>query len=193
MAFTLCKNDGCPYAMWCRRFTYKISYPEVLQLPDSYPIKYFECTHGEYYVMNKNREIYERDYNESIYDEFKQEEYRNSNRESGMREDDIPCEQNDGTAEEGNRTESVSVPFFFERSGGRGSGEDPESDQPGQGGQAHPAEFALFQDDTLHMLFSAWTDIRPADVGTRANDVLQTGESTIEHSNPTNDNGESTT
>ena len=80
--FILCINGGCPLSCWCKRFTYN-------RRSDASGMekRFFECG-GELYVMNKAREIYERDNpNDSIYDQLKQRKHEDNNRESGVRED----------------------------------------------------------------------------------------------------------
>ena len=86
--FTLCSNASCVWAGWCKRFTYKISYPEIVT-KEGWPVHRHNCLNGEGYMMNKAREIYERDNpHDSIYDQFKPIQHENNNRESGVREDD---------------------------------------------------------------------------------------------------------
>lgn len=85
--FTLCSNAACAYAGWCKRFTYKISYPSSVD--NGYPVKHFQCGYGEMYMKNKAREIYERDNpDDDIYEQFERLQHEDNNRESRLREDD---------------------------------------------------------------------------------------------------------
>lgn len=85
--FILCNNAACAYAGWCKRFTYKISYPSVVD--NGYPVEHFDCSVGECYMKNKAREIYERDNpDDNIYEQFKRLQHKDNNWESRVREDD---------------------------------------------------------------------------------------------------------
>lgn len=85
--FTLCDNAACAYAGWCKRFTYKISYPSAVD--NGYPVKHFRCNIGEWYMKNKAREIYERDNpDDDIYEQFKRFQHEDHNWESRLWEDD---------------------------------------------------------------------------------------------------------
>ena len=92
--FTLCTNDSCNRAGWCKRFTYWRKVPEA-ELKH-WGKKRFNCPDNRdiypYYIRNKAREIYERDNPENAYtdDKSKQQEHQNNNRESRMREDNSP-------------------------------------------------------------------------------------------------------
>ena len=86
--FELCTNEMCDKACWCKRFTYTKYVPEEERsFIDSSELCTAEHNY-RYYKPNKAREIYERDHRDGRYnDESEQEEYKNYNRESGMRED----------------------------------------------------------------------------------------------------------
>lgn len=112
--FTLCINGGCPFSCWCKRFTYG-NRPDASSLNR----EFFNCE-GDLYVMNKAREIYERDNpDDSIYEQFKPKKHKDNNRESRVRKNN----DLDRDAEEGgsyNVPESNSV-LQLQRSGYRRS------------------------------------------------------------------------
>lgn len=93
--FLKCSNTCCPRAGWCKRVTYK---------PSSEPYKevFMECSDEDgwaNYKQNKAREIYERDYPERRYNDrvyipsSEQEEHARSDREPGMRQDNVSGEE----------------------------------------------------------------------------------------------------
>ena len=84
---TLCTNESCARAGWCKRFTYKKYIRDR-----EYPFAFFSCSSADnfrYYVRNKAREIYERENPDDAYRDEKpeSEEHPDNNRESRMRED----------------------------------------------------------------------------------------------------------
>lgn len=84
--FDLCVNASCPWACWCKRFTYSNSYPEIL---DECVQEYYDCPKGEKYIMNKARQIYERENpNDNIYDKFDHRKHEDNNRQPRLWEDD---------------------------------------------------------------------------------------------------------
>lgn len=126
MTFTLCRNGCCDRAGWCKRITYPVT-------PDREPERvFFDCSPDNryaFYVRNKAREIYERDYpNESFSlkdDKSDSQENENNNREPGMREDN----ETDPTTEQSVSEGSALGPgrlLQFQCSGDRRS--DIESD-----------------------------------------------------------------
>ena len=117
--FTLCDNEMCDRACWCKRFTYKKYVPEEERsFIDSFKLCTAEYNY-RYYKPKKAREIYERDHRDGRYnDESEQEEYENYNRESGMREDH---EADIGTTEtiSGGDTPRENSVLQLQRSGDR--------------------------------------------------------------------------
>ena len=112
--FTLCDNGGCPRACWCKRFTYKNKVPDELKTRlGGYPVYDFDGPNQDYacYVRNKAREIYERDYNDTTFADEKSDErkHTDNNRESGMREDDDPDIEAEGSVSSGDSSAQDSL------------------------------------------------------------------------------------
>lgn len=118
---TLCNNEMCDRACWCKRFTYKNQVPEREQ---SFFDSFTCCTaehNYQYYKPNKAREIYERDHKNGRYNvEPEQEEYEDNNREPGMRKNH---EADIGTTEtvSGGDTSGEDSILQLQRGGDRGS------------------------------------------------------------------------
>lgn len=114
--FKLCTNAGCVFSCWCKRFTYN---NKVVGNSPDFPRNFFNCN-GEYYVMNKAREIYERDNpDDSIYGELERVKHKNNNRKSGMRKDDN-TDQGTGEGSQDDTSSQDSV-LQLQRSSDRGS------------------------------------------------------------------------
>lgn len=186
MAFDLCSNANCIWAMWCKRFTYKTSFEkQVLENPQEYPEHDFNCQHGEHYIMNVSRKMYERDNNVSIYDEFEDRRHLNNNRKSGVRKDNGPGTESGRPNSAGNRASEDCLSVVFECSGGRSTDALSESTESGntertekitglrlglvrqlwdflsnnQVQEVQPQGLAIFSNDTLHVLSSPGADI----------------------------------
>ncbi len=120
--FELCTNAGCVFSCWCKRFTYN---NKVQGNSPDFPRNFFNCN-GEYYVMNKAREIYERDNpNDSIDEELERVKYKNNNRKSRMREDDNP-DQRTGEGSQDDTSSQDSVLQLQRRSDRRSNNEGVE-------------------------------------------------------------------
>lgn len=127
MVWNKCTNAGCSRAGWCKRISYTTG-------DDKY--NDFECGDHNgwpYYVRNKAREIYERDYNAT--EEFNQTEHSNNNRESGVREDNNPDPGARASSEERYTIESDRVLQLLRGCIGRGS--DPRFVSIGEDGQVN--------------------------------------------------------
>lgn len=124
--FIPCSNSAnCPRAGWCKRVTYHF---------DKESLKHkicFDCSdenHWANYVKNKAREIYERENpNDILRDEtFELSQYDDINRESGLRENNVPDSGPGEEGETGNSATSDRVLEFFQCSGGRSFTESPD-------------------------------------------------------------------
>ena len=85
---TLCTNESCARAGWCKRFTYR-----KYAGNGEYAFAFFSCSSADnykYYIRNKAREIYERENPNDAYrdEESESEEHPDNNREPRLREND---------------------------------------------------------------------------------------------------------
>lgn len=125
--FTLCRNGNCSRSGWCKRMTYPVP-------PDRDPEReFFRCSpenNFKYYVRNKAREIYERDYPEKAFkvnnDKLNRGEHSDNNRESGVWEDNEADTEIERDMPEGNPFGQDWV-LQLQRSSDRGS--DSQSDE----------------------------------------------------------------
>lgn len=147
MVWNKCTNSGCSRAGWCKRISYTTG-------DDKY--NDFECgdyNGWPYYVRNKAREIYERDYNAT--EEFNQTEYTNNNRESGVREDNNPDIGTRTSSEERYTIESDRLLQLLRGCIGRGS--DPRFVSIGEDGEVSIHQGSdVFQNPARDGLSPTW-------------------------------------
>lgn len=117
--FTLCANNNCVRAGWCKRCTYISKIP--VEERKFWTAQYFTCSKEDNwakYCPNVARTIYERENPDDRFvdEQPEQEEHGNNNRQSGVREDDNIDTENREPGSEGDSPERDSVLQLFERS-----------------------------------------------------------------------------
>ena len=174
--FTCCTNADCPRAGWCKRISYAQAYPDNEITWADFYIEGCKAENGyPDYVMNKAREIQERDIANGKIDKLDKEKDPYYNWKPGMREDDT-ADQRDSEPDGDRNTSNGNRILQLLSSSDRGSIDESMREIVEHFERTIREGLAIFQDDSCHVISSSGTEPGQPDNTVPISGLCQTGE-----------------